>query len=256
MDLETFEKKFWKKQERLEKDAEQRKIEKEVFDEFTANAVYKLALRKEIDLMYYCVSTGKEGNVFRASVADGGLRAVKVYRVETSDFRTMWKYIEGDRRFKNVKKDRRSIVLTWCRKEFSNLKLAEEAGASVPKPYAFQGNVLVMGFIGKEWAAPQLREIELKSPERLFWAIMEDAKKLYENGLIHSDLSEYNVLVHEGKHHLIDIGQGVLRSHPLADEFLKRDISNMVNFFRKRGAEVNDEEALEFVKGERGGHGC
>ena len=53
--------------------------------------------------------------------------------------------------------------------------------------------------------------------------------------LIHADLSEYNILWHDGKIWFIDVSQSVEPTHPHALEFLYRDCSNVVEFFKKQG---------------------
>jgi RIO kinase 1 len=54
-------------------------------------------------------------------------------------------------------------------------------------------------------------------------------------GLVHADLSAFNVLLHRKTPYLIDLGQGVVLEHPQALEFLKRDIYNMVQYFGRFG---------------------
>ncbi|MCD6522267.1 MAG: serine protein kinase RIO [Candidatus Diapherotrites archaeon] len=250
MDVSEFEKRlFVRKEEEREKDREQRKIMEDVFDNYTAESVMKLIARGYIDGLQYCVSKGKEANVFRAVTRGGKARACKIYRVETSDFKAMWKYLEGDRRFENVKHNRRQIVLAWCQKEFKNLQIAYEAKCNVPKPYAYFRNALVMEFIGGEYAAPLLKDAAIENLEKTFWKIIEDVKTLLKNDLVHGDLSEFNILYWNEQPYIIDMGQAVLVSHPNADEFLERDIRNLCKFFKKRGYETKPEEILKYVRG-------
>ncbi len=53
--------------------------------------------------------------------------------------------------------------------------------------------------------------------------------------LVHGDLSEFNLLYHEGKAFVIDVSQSVEHDHPSALEFLRKDLSNITDFFRRRG---------------------
>jgi RIO kinase 1 len=65
---------------------------------------------------------------------------------------------------------------------------------------------------------------------------LESIKKLYQRaGIVHSDLSEYNILNYDGEPVIIDIGQAVVKEHPQADEFLRKDIQNVLNWFKKLG---------------------
>ena len=99
---------------RKDKSDEDRKTYDEVFDRNTLLAIYKLITSKVIETLDYPISTGKEGNVFCATGEDGVLYAVKIYRVSTSTYKNLTKYITGDPRFRNVPRDRRGIIYTWA----------------------------------------------------------------------------------------------------------------------------------------------
>jgi Serine/threonine protein kinase involved in cell cycle control len=71
-------------------------------------------------------------------------------------------------------------------------------------------------------------------------------KKIYYSGLIHGDLSEYNVLMWRGPV-LIDVGQGVSIKHPLAAELLRRDVETIVRFFNRFGVNIDIEKTMEEV---------
>ncbi|MBR9681120.1 MAG: serine protein kinase RIO [Candidatus Altiarchaeota archaeon] len=224
-----------------------RKILDKVFDKptlFNIHALFNKGIFREFGGP---IADGKEARVF--SAYNDTKLAVKVYRVDASSFETLHKYIKGDPRFWHVGKSRRNIVNLWVRKEFSNLKRLYAAGVSVPKPYAFKGNTLVMTFIGDKIPSPQLREVELKNPEELFYNIIEDVKKLYEIGkLVHADLSEYNILIKDDKHIIIDVGQAVDIRHPKAREFMLRDIKNICDFFSKY-ITVKEKDIREYILG-------
>jgi len=173
--------------------------------------------------------------------------AVKVYRVDASNFETLYQYIKGDPRFWHVGKARRNLINVWVKKEFSNLKRLYAAGVSVPKPLAFKGNVLVMDFIGNEIPAPQLRDVKLTNPKKTFKDIISDVKIGFEKGkLVHADLSEYNILMQGGHHVIIDVGQGVDIRHPKSIEFLKRDVKNMCTFFSKY-FKTDEKKTMDFI---------
>ena len=80
--------------------------------------------------------------------------------------------------------------------------------------------------------------------------IMENMKKAYGAGVVHSDLSEYNVLIDkETTIWIIDWPQYISTDHPNADEILERDIGNIVYYFRRKyDTSMILEEALEYVK--------
>jgi len=72
---------------------------------------------------------------------------------------------------------------------------------------------------------------------------------MYSIGLIHGDLSEYNILVKDGKLFIIDVGQSVLLDHPMAEEFLHRDVKNIINYFSKYGVKADFEKVMKEIKG-------
>lgn len=229
---------------------EYRKTIAKVFDEETIGTLHALANNGYFEQLEFIVSTGKEAHVFRAVDKSGNFRAVKVYKTLTSDFKHMMQYIEGDLRFKKVKKEKFSIVKAWTQKEFKNLELARRAGVRVPLPITFKNNVLVMEFIGTNGgAAPTLKEKPTANPENACETILKAiADMLYKSNFIHADLSEYNILNSNEELVIIDIGQGVLNSHPRAKEFFERDVQNVVHYFQKQSVKITLEEAFERIK--------
>ena len=233
------------------KSEQDQKIFSQVFDEITLNTVHSLATKGWFDKVESPVSTGKEAYVFKAVDKNRNSIAVKVYKVEASDFKAMMQYLSGDYRFKKVKKDKRSIVYAWTRKEYKNLERAVKAKVNVPLPIAFKNNVLVMSFIGKgEKAAPLLKDVKLKGKEleKAFGQVIQDMARLYDAGLVHSDLSQFNMLYWQKKVYFIDIGQAVLLDHPQARRFFERDCQNIASYFRKRGLPTTKEQVYEAVK--------
>ena len=230
------------------KDADQFKVEAGAFDDATYAAIYKLVQDGYVAALGGPISTGKEANVYAAEAPEGETVALKVYRVNASDFRHMRDYLEGDPRFEGIRGDKKSVVLAWTRKEFANLQRAAEAGVKVPEPIAVQRNVLAMEYIGGEdEAAPTLHDVTLENPETAYEVVREYMRRLYDAKLVHGDLSEYNIVVHEGELTVIDVGQAVTTFHPNADEFLRRDCKNVVNFFSRAGADADVDDLYAFV---------
>ena len=223
------------------------KVWGDVFDRATLMAVHKLFNKGIIEKIQGELSSGKEAKVFLA-LNDEPL-AVKIYRVTSSAFETIWGYLKGDPRYSNISKNRRAVIELWARKEFSNLSRLYSAGVDVPRPYAFQNNIVVMEFIGDEAGgrAPMLKHLGRpdRTPE-LFSRIIGDVRKAYQIAkLVHADLSEYNILMKEGRPVIIDVGQAVDIKHPNAGAFLRRDIENLVKFFK---AEQSVSELERWVK--------
>lgn len=234
------------------KDSSERKSYDEVFDQRNLMRIYKLFSDGVVDQFDFPISTGKEGNVFRASTKSGQLLAVKIYRTSTGTFSDMYKYIAGDPRFKGIPKARGRLIYAWALKEFLNLGLFRKAGVRVPAPVAHQDNILVMEYIGdKDEPARQLRNVILDDPERICRKILKYVKLGYQKAkLVHCDLSEFNVLMLEGEPVFIDVGQGVLASHPNAPEWLQRDVGNVARYFKRYGLEIDVAEELKEIRKE------
>jgi RIO kinase 1 len=219
------------------------KVYNEVFDKQTIKVLNKFR-GEYYDEIEYCISTGKEANVFRASTKKGFV-AVKIFRTYTSSFDNMSKYITGDPRFSHVKRRKHELVFLWCRKEFRNLSKAYSIGLPVPKPYTFRKNVLIMEFIGEDdKPAPLLKDVNLQNPQKWYDNIIKNMKKLYNKGLVHADLSEFNILVYKNRPVFIDMAQSVLKEHPKAIEFLKKDFNNINQFFKNKCKTISWEDFL------------
>ena len=237
---------------RRNKDADLLETVEEVFDRRTVMALYGLINNGVIEGMKGVVDAGKESRIYLASGMKGEDLAVKIFLTSSMEFKkSMLQYIQGDPRFK-IGHDYRRIVNTWAQKEYKNLTEATRAGVPVPRPIHVEENILIMEFLGENGVpSPILKEI----PKQylylgMYQEIIGSADRLYRVGnLIHADLSEYNVMVHNGKTYLIDFGQAVPREHPMAEEFLRRDIGNIIRFFDKAGIGVPDvEEVLRWMK--------
>ena len=262
--MSDIEKKLFRlERERIEKERLRRildedlfEVVEEVFDTPTLMALYELANDGVIGVMHGVVSAGKEARVYWAESPKGEDLAVKIYLVMTAEFRKgMLKYIEGDPRFQRVRRSPRHLIELWCRKEFRNLKLAYEAGVRVPRPIRAYRNILVMEFISDPKArgrpAPLIKDAPPEDPEKALETILDYIYKLYnEARLIHADLSEYNIMNRAGELYIIDWGSAVKTEHPMAHEFLRRDIANVLRFFERLGVEVPDvDEVYQWVVG-------
>ncbi|NEU55438.1 serine/threonine-protein kinase Rio1 [Halorussus sp. MSC15.2] len=240
---------FNKFRERL-KNTEQFKVEQSVFDDATLAALYKLVQDGYVQAFGGPLSSGKEANVYSAlGSEERGEVAVKVYRINASDFRDMREYLVGDPRFEELGGNKKRVVLAWTRKEFANLKRARKAGVRVPEPIAVQRNVLVMEFLGSDGErAPTLDDARLENPETTFEVVREYMRRLYDAGLVHGDLSEYNIIVHDGELVIIDLGQAVTIHHPNSGEFLTRDCANVASFFQRQGMDVRGDELEAWIR--------
>ncbi|MCX9082990.1 MAG: serine protein kinase RIO [Candidatus Methanoperedens sp.] len=238
------------------KDSDQKQVLNDVFDTATLLALYDLSKKGYIDALGGCFSTGKEANLFHAVANKDNISevAVKIYLISTANFNSMKDYILGDPRFQGIRHARKDIILAWTRKEFKNLKRAEEAGVRVPKPYITQRNILLMEFIGKDGIPmPQLKDVTLSEQEasHIFDLLVDYMNRLYSRAkLVHADLSEYNILVDMNKMEpvIIDMGQSVLTSHFNAETYLRRDVANIARFFVKLNVPANEDNMISIIK--------
>lgn len=234
------------------KSDEDRRVGSEVFDSITLKTLYKLTNTGNIHRLNGAISTGKEANVFKGADENEEFVAVKIYRVTTSDFKKMQAYIQGDPRFHVRTTNKRQLINAWVTKEFRNLQRADEAGVRVPKPIVSKNNVLVMEFIGdgEGNAALPMRHSYIPEPQKLLNKIIKYMKLLYQDaGLVHGDLSSYNILIQDDEPVIIDISQGMIRDHPIAEELLNRDIENIIKDFKKLKINASFEEIKSEITG-------
>jgi RIO kinase 1 len=233
------------------RDADQWKVQDDVFDEVTLLALYRLVHKKQITAIGGPISTGKEGIVFYGERDDRAL-AIKIYMISTANFRAMTEYMDGDPRFSHVRRSRKEIIFAWTRKEFSNLSRARRAGIPVPEPFSFDRNILLMEFLGDgQKPFPQIREVDLPEPDATYREIIGFIEALFSRArLVHGDLSEYNILFGKSPH-IIDMGQAVTLDHPRALHFLVRDIKNINRFFSDKCEVMDEQEIFQRVAGER-----
>ncbi|MCB0044711.1 MAG: hypothetical protein KDD92_04720 [Caldilineaceae bacterium] len=218
------------------------------------------------------VKGGKEANVYRCAAhpsVGAPLVAAKVYRPRKfRNLRNDKRYREGrslidsdgktlnerDTRLKRAVEKGGSFGselahTSWLMHEYATLERLHAAGGAVPRPMASGENALLMQFQGNaEQAAPTLHEIELAPAEAepLFLEVMRNVELMLGLGIIHGDLSAYNILYWEGKITLIDFPQVVdVARNPHAREILFRDVARVCDYFRRQGVACNSESLAD-----------
>lgn len=246
-------------------DKSDRATSEQVLDPRTRMILLQMINRNVVSEVNGCLSTGKEANVYHAlsiPQEDGSEvdvaplhRAIKVYKTSILVFKDRDKYVTGEYRFKQgySKSNNRAMVKVWAEKEMRNLKRIYASGIPCPEPVQLRLHVLVMGFLGdkKGVPAPRLKDVELigSDPEArwklLYLQLLGYMRILYQTcKLVHADLSEYNILYHNDKLWLIDVSQSVEHDHPRSLEFLRMDIKNVSDFFRRKGVDVLSEKTI------------
>ncbi len=222
------------------KSKEKFKIYKNVFDNFTLRTLFKLSGQGHFEDLVSPVEIGKESNIFLAEKGEEYV-IVKIYRLENCNFNKMYSYIKSDPRFMDIKNQRRQVIFKWVQREYRNLLMAREK-INVPTPMVFENNVLVMESIGGNIPAPQLRNTELEDPVGFSKKVLKSIEGITEMGLIHADLSEFNILVHNDIPYFIDFSQGTSKKDPNAREYLKRDLTNISKYFAKLDIKIEVEK--------------
>ena len=200
------------------------------------------------------VKSGKEATVYLCEASDGGLVAAKVYRSrQVRQFANAAAYGEGRTRGASrrdalamTKKSRVGQEMSfgqWVSAEYATLQLLHAAGVAVPKPIAMSSSVIVMEYIGDEDApAAPLASARFAHPEavRVFGVLMRNIEMMLACDRVHSDLSAYNVLYHDGDLWIIDFPQAVdARFNSNALSLLERDIENLCGHFARLGVQAD-----------------
>jgi len=192
------------------------------------------------------LGVGKEADVYDALSPTGVRIAVKFQRLGRTSFRQT-------RRKRGYIREHSSWLFQShlaAEKEYQALKLAFENGVSVPEPISQNRHVIAMGIIE---GALLFRYKDVGNPKTVLREIFRNMRKAYLKAhLIHSDLSEFNIILKPDGHLLIiDWPQAVRTDHANAKELLKRDIKNVLIFFsRKFNIELALKDAYDYVVGE------
>jgi len=230
------------------KDSATRKTYDQVFDHAALLTLASLISDGVISTLDYPVSTGKEASVFHGTDAKGRAKALKIYRIATATFKNIAVYIEGDPRFKRVKRGTKPTIFAWAQKEYKNLVRMDDAGVRVPRPERVLDNVLVMEYIGDETRpAPSLRELAFDDPGAVYEDIVANMRRIRKAGLVHADFSEYNLLWWGDRVVVIDVGQAVPLDHPRADEWFRRDLVNIARFAKRLGVDATPESMEQAI---------
>jgi len=210
------------------------------FDAYDLLALSDFVKRGKVSAFGERIGVGKESVVYEA-IGETHL-AIKFHR----QGRTSFKHI---RRLRDHLTDKPKVPWLYAaalaaRHEFAIMeKLYPKV--SIPRPVACSRHALAMEFV----SGPSLNHITLSDPENGLNMILGEVAAARRLGIIHADLSEFNIMVDESGPKIIDWPQAVEVSHPHAQELLERDLTNVLRFFqRKYRIEMPLEKALELTE--------
>ena len=198
-----------------------------------------------IDEVYYPLMSGKEAQVFVVR-ANNEVRCAKVYKeAKKRSFKQAVQYQEG----RTVRNSRRARAMAkgtrygqkeaeevWLNAEVEALYRLADAGVRVPTPYWFVDGVLVMELVVDEEGdpAPRLDDVafDAETAREYHAQMIVEIVRMLCAGLVHGDLSEFNVLVDHSGPVVIDLPQAVnAAGNNSAKMMLTRDVNNMRDYF-------------------------
>lgn len=207
-----------------------------------------------VDEVLSRLMSGKEADVYVVRCGDD-TRCAKVYKEASKrNFKKAVQYTEGrkvrnSRRARAMEKGskfgRKEQEKIWQNAEVDALYLLADAGIRVPEPFGCLDGVLLMELItdAEGDVAPRLGDIVMTEEQaiRNFAIIMQDVVRMLCVGVVHGDLSEFNVLLDDFGPVIIDLPQAVnAAANNNAKAILERDIENMVTYFSQFDSYLKD----------------
>ena len=205
-----------------------------------------------VDEVISRLMSGKEADVYVVRCGSN-IRCAKVYKDAVKrSFKKAVQYQEG-RKVRNSRRGRamgkgskfgrKQQEETWQNAEVDALYLLAGAGVRVPQPYDCLNGVLLMELITDEDGdvAPRLNDISMSAEQARedHALIMHDVKRMLCAGIVHGDLSEFNVLVDENGPVIIDLPQAVnAAANNNAQSMLERDVNNMTRYYSQFAPEL------------------
>ncbi|MEQ1601828.1 MAG: serine protein kinase RIO [Methylophilaceae bacterium] len=205
-----------------------------------------------IDEVIRQLMSGKEAAVFVVRSGDD-VRCAKVYKeANKRSFRQSVDYTEG-RKVKNSRQaramekgskyGRESQEKAWQSAEVDALYRLAAAGVRVPKPYNFYEGVLLMELVtdANGNAAPRLNDVEFSAEDARahHQTLLKEVVRMLSAGIVHGDLSEFNILLGSEGPVIIDLPQAVdAAGNNHASSMLERDVGNLTAFFGRFAPEL------------------
>ena len=205
-----------------------------------------------VDEVIRPLKSGKEATVY-VVLSEGEIRCAKAYKdVNKRGFHKQAQYQEGRKvrnsrqaraMEKNSRFGRQQQEEVWQNAEVDALYRLAAVGVRVPQPYNFVEGVLLMELVTDEHgcAAPRLNDLELSREQALEYhgLLIKEVVRMLCAGLVHGDLSEYNILVDANGPVIIDLPQAVdAAANNNAARMLERDVDNLADYFGRFAPEL------------------
>jgi len=184
-------------------------------------SLYRLVKSGEISMIGKVMGEGKESVIFNCYSDVYGECVLKFHKIGYSSF----KKVKEKRSYGNLHFS--VLAVRSAKNEFKALKKLK--GLAVPDVYAWEGNAVLMQLID----ARELYKVRLENPKDVLDMILDEVKKFYRRGIVHGDLSQYNILVSEEGIWIIDFPQSVEVGENGWKELLMRDIENVLSYFKR-----------------------
>ncbi len=206
--------------------------------ETTVESILSAGIATEVERL---LSSGKEADVYLARYR-GAPIAIKAYRL----------YRTCHRGGRPVKLDSASRLAAH---EFDMMLQAWKGGAPVPTPARRVENLISMRYIGDEQGgpAPRLHDVDPEDPPALAELTVAGVRRMASAGIVHTDLSPFNILVHESRPWIIDLSEALRvdrtgyspwKRLTEAGEALQKGMRNLAAYFARYGVEIEVDDMV------------
>ncbi len=210
-------------------------------------SLWRFVRKGSVSMLGKKMGEGKESLIFNCYSEKFGEAVLKFHKVGYSSFKKVKEKRDYGTLHFTV------LMVRSAKNEFKALKRLH-GHVSVPKPYDWEGNAVLMELID----AKELFRVRVENPEEVLEMIIEEVREMFSLGIIHGDLSQYNILVNPEGVWFIDFPQHIdlneLESDEeirMAEDILRRDVENVLNYFKKTyRIEKDINSVLKYIKGE------